>query len=70
MKWYITEIKKPDEDQKVLATDGKNSHIAIYIPWMDKENLACYQCDYSCRVKESLYWTDLQYLTLLIYRPE
>ena len=58
MEWKDIKIIKPDIDQQVLATDGENFHIAA---WSKIFGLEHDNCDYSCRVRESLYWTSLHF---------
>ncbi len=56
MKWIKCSDQLPDDGQQVLATDGKNFHIAVYNKYDGLEHDIC---DYSCRVKESFYWMPL-----------
>lgn len=58
MQWKDINIYKPENNQQVLATDGKNYHIAIYDEY---DGLQCDTCGVGCWVKKSLYWTPLSF---------
>ena len=56
MSWIKVKDKLPEPDQKILSSDGKDIHIAVY----EFKELEHGPCDYSCPVKgKNIFWMPL-----------
>lgn len=59
MEWISVKDKFPEKNATILATDGKNIHIAVVLGF-NNDDIGHADCDYGCPVKDdTTHWMEL-----------